>query len=56
MVEDVKLCCFGMRLENGKFSDLIYWKKPRSKFVGLGKSIVPRNQDKRATSTIERES
>jgi hypothetical protein len=30
---DVGLRCFEMILENGKFSDLTYYKKPRSKFV-----------------------
>jgi transposase InsO family protein len=30
---DVGLCCFGMRLENQKFSDPTYCKKPRSKFI-----------------------
>jgi hypothetical protein len=56
MVEDVKLRCFEMRLENEKISDLTYWKKSRSKFVWLGKTFMSRNRDKRATSTIEGES
>jgi hypothetical protein len=30
---DVEPHYFGMRWENGKFLDLTYWKKPRSKFV-----------------------
>jgi hypothetical protein len=56
MDEGVGLRCFGMKRENGKFSDLTYWKKQRSKFVWLGKTFVSRNQDKRATPTIEGES
>jgi hypothetical protein len=56
MDEGVELCCFGMKRENGKFSDPIYWKKKRSKFVWLGKTFVLRNRDKRATPTIEGES
>jgi hypothetical protein len=50
---DIEPHCFGMRRENGKFSNLTYWKKPRSKFVWLGKTFVSRNRDKRATPTIE---
>jgi hypothetical protein len=56
MDEGVELCCFGMRCENGEFSDLTYWKKQRSKFVRLGKTFMSRNRDKRATPTIEGES
>jgi hypothetical protein len=56
MDEGVELRCFGMRQENGKFSDPTYWKKQRSKFVWLGKTFVSRNRDKRVTSTIEGES
>jgi hypothetical protein len=52
---DVELRCFGMRLENGKFSDPTYCKKPRSKFVWLGRTFVLRNRDKRATPIIEEE-
>jgi hypothetical protein len=44
-----------MKQENGKFLDPTYWKKQRSKFIWLGKTFVFRNQDKRATSTIEGE-
>jgi hypothetical protein len=50
---DVKLRCFGMRLENGKFLDMTYCKKPRSKFVWFGRTFVSRNRDKRATPIIE---
>jgi hypothetical protein len=46
MDEGVELCCFGMRRENGKFSDLTYWKKQRSKFVWLRKTFVSCNRDK----------
>jgi hypothetical protein len=52
MVVGVELCCFGMRLENGRFSDLTYCRKPRSKFVWLGRTSESRNQDKRATLII----
>jgi hypothetical protein len=33
MVTGVKLCCFGVKLENGRFLDPTYYKKPRSKFA-----------------------
>jgi hypothetical protein len=52
MVIGVELRCFGMRLENGRFSDLIFYKKPRSKFTWLGRIFKWRNQDKRATPII----
>jgi hypothetical protein len=52
---DVELRCFGMRLENIKFSDLTYCKKPRSKFVWLGRTFESHNQDKRATPIIGEE-
>jgi hypothetical protein len=52
---DVGLCCFGMRLENEKFSDPTYCKKPRSKFVWLGRTFMSCNRDKRATSIIGEE-
>jgi hypothetical protein len=53
--EGVRLRCFRMKQEKGKFLDPTYWKKQRSKFIWLGKTFVFRNQDKRATSTIEGE-
>jgi hypothetical protein len=56
MDEGVELRCFGMRRENGKFLDLTYWKKQRSKFVWLRKTFMSCNRDKRATPTIEGES
>jgi hypothetical protein len=52
---DDRLSCFGMRLENKKISDPIYYKKLRSKFVWLGRTFVSRNRDKRATSIIGEE-
>jgi hypothetical protein len=52
MVVGVELHCFGMRWENERFSDLTYYKKPRSKFVWLGRTFESRNQDKRATPII----
>jgi hypothetical protein len=55
MVIGVELRCFGMRLENGKFLDLTYSKKPRSKFAWLGITFETCNQDKRATLIIGEE-
>jgi hypothetical protein len=52
---DVELRCFGVRLENGKFLDQAYCKKPRSKFVWLGRTFVSCNRDKKATPTIGEE-
>jgi hypothetical protein len=52
---DVELCCFGVGLENRRFSDPTYCKRPRSKFVWLGRTFVTRNQDKRVTSIIGEE-
>jgi hypothetical protein len=49
---DIKLCCFGMRLENRMFLDTTYCKKLRSKFVWLGRTFGSRNRDKRAMPTI----
>jgi hypothetical protein len=37
MVVDVELHCFGVRMENGRFSDLTFSMKLRSKFVWLGR-------------------
>jgi hypothetical protein len=34
MVEGAELSYFAVRLENGRFSDLTYCKKPRNKFCG----------------------
>jgi hypothetical protein len=52
MVIGVELRCFGMRLENGRFSDLTYYKKPRSKFTWLERTFESRNQDKRAMAIL----
>jgi hypothetical protein len=52
---DVGLRYFGMRLENGKFLDSTYCKKPRSKFAWLGRTFKSRSPDKRATSIIGEE-
>jgi hypothetical protein len=50
MVVGAKLRCFGVRLENGKFSDPIFCKKPRSKFVWLGRTYELRNHRRRELS------
>jgi hypothetical protein len=47
--------CSGVRLKNGRFLDPTYCKRPRSKFIWLGRTFVSRNQDKRATSIIGEE-
>jgi hypothetical protein len=52
MVVGVELRCFGMRLENGRFLDPIFYKKLRSKFAWLGRTFESCNQDKRATPII----
>jgi hypothetical protein len=49
---DAKLHCFGMRLENERFSDLTYYKRLRSKFVWLRRTFESRNRDKRAMPII----
>jgi hypothetical protein len=55
MVIGVELHCFGVRLENGRCLDLTFCKKPRSKFVWLGKTCELRNRGKRATPIIGEE-
>jgi hypothetical protein len=52
MVVGVELRYFGVRLENGRFLDPTYCKKPRSKFVWLGRTYELRDQGRRATSII----
>jgi hypothetical protein len=52
---DVRLHCFRVRLENRRFLDPTYYKKPRSKFVRLGRTFVSRSPDKRATPIIGEE-
>jgi hypothetical protein len=56
MVEGVELHCFGVRLENRKFLDPTFWKKPRSKFIWLGRTCELHNQGRRATPIIGEES
>jgi hypothetical protein len=56
MVVGVELCCFEVRLENGRFLDPTHCKKLRSKFVWLGRTCELRNQGKRATLIIGEES
>jgi hypothetical protein len=52
---DVELHCFGMRLENERFSNPTYCKRLRSKFVWLGRTFISRNQDKRVTLIVGEE-
>jgi hypothetical protein len=54
-VVDVKLHCFGMRLENRRFLGMTFYKKPRGKFTWLGRTFESCIQDKRATLIIEEE-
>jgi hypothetical protein len=49
MVIGVELHYFGMRLENGRFSDSTYCKKPRIKFTWLGRTFESHHLGKRAT-------
>jgi hypothetical protein len=56
MVVGVELRCFGVRLENERCLDLTFYKKPRSKFVWLGRTCELRNRGKRATPIIGDES
>jgi hypothetical protein len=56
MVVGVELRCFGVRLENGRCLGLIFCKKPRSKFVWLGRACELRNRGRRATLIIGEES
>jgi hypothetical protein len=55
MVIDVELRWSGMRLENGRFSAPTFYKKPRSKFVWLGRTCESHNQGKRAMPIIGEE-
>jgi hypothetical protein len=52
MVIGVKLCYFGMRLENERFLEPTYCKKLKSKSALFGRTSESRIQDKRATSII----
>jgi hypothetical protein len=56
MVEGVGLHYFGVRLENEKFLDLTFCKKPRSKFVWLGRTYESHSQGRRAMPVIGEES
>jgi hypothetical protein len=44
MVVGAELRYFVMRLENGRFSDPMYCKKPRSKFAWLGRTFESCNE------------
>jgi hypothetical protein len=52
MVMGVELRCFRVRLENGRFLDPTFCKKPRSKFVWLARTYELRNRGKRAMLNI----
>jgi hypothetical protein len=56
MVIGVKLCCFGLRLENRRFLDPTFCKKLRSKFVWLGRTCELRSLGRRAMPIIGEES
>jgi hypothetical protein len=55
MVVGAEPHCFGVRLVNGRFSDPIYCKRSRRKFVWLGRTCELHNQSRRATMIIEEE-
>jgi hypothetical protein len=55
MVVGVELRCFRVRLENGRFLDPAFWKKPKSKFVWLGRTCELRNRGRRAMPIIGEE-
>jgi hypothetical protein len=55
MVIGAKPHYFRMRLENERFLDPTYYKKPRSKLIWLGRTFESHNQDKRATLIIGEE-
>jgi hypothetical protein len=55
MVIGAKLYYFGMRLENGRFSDPTFYKKLRSKFAWLGRTFESHNQGRKATPVIREE-
>jgi hypothetical protein len=55
MVIGAKLCYFGMRLENRRFSDPTFYKKLRSKFAWLGRTFESCNQGRKAMSIIGEE-
>jgi hypothetical protein len=55
MAIGVKLSYFGVSLENGRCLDLTFCKRPRSKFVWLGRTSELHNQGRRATPIIGEE-
>jgi hypothetical protein len=55
MVVGVELHCFRVRLENGRFLDLTFCKKLRSKFVWLGRTCELRNRGRRTMMIIGEE-
>jgi hypothetical protein len=55
MVVGVELRCFGVRLENRRFLDPILCKKPRSKYIWLGRTCELRNLGRRAMPIIGEE-
>jgi hypothetical protein len=52
----VELRYFGEGLDNGRFSDLTDCKKPRSKFIWVGRTRELCSQGRRATLIIGEES
>jgi hypothetical protein len=52
---DVELHYFGVRLENGRFSDLTFCKMPRSRFVWLGRTYELCHRGRRAMHIIGEE-
>jgi hypothetical protein len=55
MIVGVELHYFRMRLENGRFSDPTNYKKPRSKFVWLGRTYELHNRGRKAIPVIGEE-
>jgi hypothetical protein len=55
MVVDAELHCFGIRLENVRFSDPTFYKMPRRKFAWLGRISELCNQGRRAMPIIGEE-
>jgi hypothetical protein len=52
MVVGAEPRCFGMRLENGRFLDQTYCKKPRDKFTWWERTYGLHNRGRRAMPTI----
>jgi hypothetical protein len=55
MVIGGEFCCFGARLENRRFSDPTFLKRPRSKFIWLWKTYELCNQGRRVMPIIAEE-